>query len=71
MKEEYFNSKTSRRKSYANLSDIDNNLITGAIEKVDYKDFGHYVEDCKKHYALAKDLEEFRKKNGGGPSTLV
>jgi hypothetical protein len=71
VKEEYFNSKTSRRKSFANMSDLENTLITGAIEKVDYKDFGHYVEDCKKHYALAKELEAFRQKNGGGPSTLV
>lgn len=56
VEKEYYNSKSSRRKSFACLSDIDSSLITGAIEKVDYKDFGHYVEDCKKHFKLATQL---------------
>jgi hypothetical protein len=68
---EFYSSKSSRRKSFACLSDIDSSLITGAIEKVDYKDFGHYVEDCKKHFALATKLQEFRKKRGGGPVSHV
>ena len=68
---EYYQSKSSRRKSFACLSDIDSSLITGAIEKVDYKDFGHYVEDCKKHYALAESLDRHRKTRGGGPVTNV
>jgi hypothetical protein len=71
VKEEYYQQRTHRRKSFSHFNDVENNLITGAIEKVDYKDFGHYVDDCKKHSALAASLRDFRKINGGGPSTLV
>jgi uncharacterized protein YeeX (DUF496 family) len=71
VEKEYYNSKSSRRKSFACLSDIDSSLITGAIEKVDYKDFGHYVDDCKKHYALSMNLQKYRKTNGGGPVSHV
>jgi hypothetical protein len=68
---EYYKSKSSRRKSFACLSDIDSSLITGAIEKVDYKDFGHYVEDCKKHYLLSMNLQKYRKVQGGEPVSHV
>jgi hypothetical protein len=71
VEKEYINSKSSRRKSFACLSDIDNSLISASLQKIDYKDFGHYVDDCRSHYALAKNLQEFRRTRGGAAVSKI
>jgi hypothetical protein len=56
VEKDYYKAKSSKGKSLIGASYTDSSVITSAVEKIDYKDFGHYVEDCKKHLTLAKSL---------------
>lgn len=44
-----------------------NSFVTN--HKVDYKDFGTYVEDCKKHLNMAYDLKQAQQQQNVGPVT--
>ena len=65
---EYTRRSGSRRASVAQSPNkATNRMITNF--KVDYKDFGTYVEDCKQHLKIANDLNNYRNANNVKPTT--